>query len=266
MKDSSDLNCNHNKEYENKNMKQQKFLLISCAVLARECYSCASISRNIIDIKILEQGLHDVGEVKMAASLQNAINMVEADKYDAILLAYGLCNNGIRNLHAELPLVIPRAHDCITLLMGSKTAYKNYFNEYPGTFFQSIGWSERSKDNLSNPDSTTRQMGLATYEEYVQIYGEENAKYLMEELGDGLKNYTRLTFIDTGMKVPKQKKRELKEWARSENWEYDEYQGNTRLLLMLMNGDWDESEFLVVFPGNTISPTYDDGIIQSIDK
>ncbi len=101
-------------------MKQQKFLLISCAVLARECYYCASVSKNIIDLKILEQGLHDVGEVKMAASLQDTINKVETDKYDAILLAYGLCNNGIRNLHAELPLVIPRAHDCITLAYGLK--------------------------------------------------------------------------------------------------------------------------------------------------
>jgi hypothetical protein len=252
------------RENESKRMRQQKFLLISCAVLARECYYCASISKNIIDLKILEQGLHDVGEAKMAASLQNTINSVEIDKYDAILLAYGLCNNGIRNLHAALPLVIPRAHDCITLLMGSKKAYQNYFNEHPGTFYQSNGWTERSKHNLSNPDSTTRQMGLGTYEEYVEIYGEENAKYLMAELGDGLRNYTRLTFIDTGVENSEQQREELKEWAREEKWEYDEYKGNTRLLLMLMNGEWDESEFLVVSPGNTISPTYDDGIIQSI--
>ena len=247
-------------------MRQQKFLLISCAVLARECYSCASLSRNIIDIRIIEQGLHDVGEAKMAASLQNTINSVEIDKYDAILLAYGLCNNGIRNLHAELQLVIPRAHDCITLLMGSKEAYQDYFNEHPGTFFQSVGWSERSKDNLSNPESTTRQMGFGTYEEYVKIYGEENAKYLMQELGNGLKNYTQLTFIDTGMENSNRLKGELKEWACNEKWEYDEYQGNTRLLLMLMNGEWEKSEFLVIEPGNTISPTYDDRIIQSISK
>jgi hypothetical protein len=247
-------------------MKQQKYLLISCAVLARECYYCASISKNIIDLKILEQGLHDVGEAKMAASLQNAIDTVETDKYDAILLAYGLCNNGIRNLHAKLPLVIPRAHDCITLLMGSKKEYQNYFNEHPGTFYQSNGWTERSKDNLSNPDSTTRQMGLGTYEEYVAIYGEENAEYLMQELGDGLKNYTRLTFIDTGLENSEEQREELKEWARKEEWEYDEYQGNTRLLLMLMNGEWEESEFLVVPPGNTINPTYDDGIIQTVNQ
>ncbi len=107
-------------------------------------------------------------------------------------------------------------------------------------------------------------MGLGTYEEYVEIYGEENAKYLMEELGDGLKNYTRLTFIDTGMENSEYQREELNEWARSEKWEYDEYKGNTRLLLMLMNGEWEESEFLVVEPGHTISPTYDDGIIQSV--
>jgi hypothetical protein len=245
-------------------MKQQKYMLISCAVLARECYYCASVSKNIIDLRILKQGLHDIGEKKMTSALQAEIDSVEVENYDAILLAYGLCNNGISNLHAEIPLVVPRAHDCITLLMGSKEEYQKYFNENPGTFFRSSGWIERSKDNMSNPESTTRQMGMGTYEEYVKTYGEENAKFLFETLGNHLKNYSRLTYIDTGMKNTEKQKEESKAWTEEENWEYSEYEGSMRLLSMLMNGDWNESEFLVINPGKTLRPSYDDGIIESV--
>ena len=95
-------------------------MLIACAVISRECYHCAAVSDNIIDIRILDKDLHDMGERKMSAILQDAIDAVDTEKYDAILLGYGLCNNGVRGLRSTLPLVIPRAHDCITLLLGSK--------------------------------------------------------------------------------------------------------------------------------------------------
>ena len=115
-------------------MKQHRYMMISCAVLSRECYHCASISKNSIDLKIIEQGLHDIGEERMSSSLQAEIDTVDTDKYDAILLAYGLCNNGVRTLHSSLPIVLPRAHDCITLLMGSSTAYMDYLTIIPEHF------------------------------------------------------------------------------------------------------------------------------------
>ena len=107
-------------------MDQHRYMMIACAVLARECYHCAAISKNLIDLTILKQGLHDIGEKKMSSALQREIDAVDIEKYEAILLAYGLCNNGIRNLRSDLPLVVPRAHDCITLLMGSKEDYLKF--------------------------------------------------------------------------------------------------------------------------------------------
>ena len=238
-------------------------MTIGCAVLARECYYCAAISKNIIDLRILEQGLHDVGEEKMSSSLQREIDAIDPEKYEAILLAYGLCNHGIRNLHAKIPLVVPRAHDCITLLMGSKEAYMTYFHDNPGCFFRSVGWAERAHDNLSNPESTTRQMGMGTYEEYVEKYGEENAKYLMETLGDHLRNYSRLTYIDTNLPLDEKYQKEAMDIAKEKAWTFSEVKGNTRLILDLMNGAWDNSDFLVVEPGKTIQTSYDEDIIKT---
>lgn len=244
-------------------MNDSRYMTIGCAVLARECYYCAAISKNIIDLRILEQGLHDVGEEKMSSSLQREIDAIDPEKYEAILLAYGLCNHGIRNLHAKIPLVVPRAHDCITLLMGSKEAYMTYFHDNPGCFFRSVGWAERADDNLSNPESTTRQMGMGTYEEYVEQYGEENAKYLMETLGDHLRNYSSLTYIDTDLPLDEKYQKEARDIAQEKAWAFSEVKGSTRLILDLMNGSWDNSDFLVVEPGKTIQTSYDDEIIKT---
>ncbi len=236
--------------------------MIACAVLARECYHCAAVSRNIVDVTIVEQGLHDIGEERMCSALQREIDSVAHENYEAILLVYGLCNNGVRNLRASIPIVLPRAHDCITLLMGSKSAYRDYFNAFPGTYFRSPGWSERGQSNLANPQSTTREMGMATYDEYVEKYGEGNAQYLMEILNDHLKNYTRLAYIDTGLPNMDDHKQAAKEWAEQQGWEYTLIDGKMALIKRLMDGDWGDEDFLVVPPGQTIEASADEDIVR----
>ena len=58
-------------------MKEVKnYILISCAVLARESYYCAAVSENIIDIIMVDQGLHDIGEEGMVAELQKYVDSV----------------------------------------------------------------------------------------------------------------------------------------------------------------------------------------------
>lgn len=245
-----------------KNYSPTRYKLLACAVLQRECYFCASQAKNIIDVQLLEQGLHDIGAQKMMPKLQALIDEVDTQKYDAILLGYGLCNNGIVGLKSKLPIVVPRGHDCITILMGSKEKYQHYFTDNPGTFFQSAGWMEQAKDNLSNPESTTRQMGLANYSEYVEQYGEEYAKYIMDSLGGGLKSYESFTYIDTGVGEQESYKAHARENSQQNNWNYKEVKGDTGLLLRLMNGDWNEKEFLVLQPGDTIESSYSPSVIQ----
>jgi len=245
-----------------KRFTQTRYKLITCAVLYRECYFCASKATNYIDVQLVEQGLHDVGKEKMSTRLQAEIDKVEAEKYEAILLGYGLCNNGIVGLRSNLPLVFPRGHDCITILLGSKEKYQSYFDANPGTFFQSAGWIEQAKDNLSNPESTTRQMGMASYEEYVEQFGEEYAKYIMDSLGGGLNSYESFTYIDTKVGDQNKLKEHAKENAKENNWNYQELQGSKSLLQKMMNGDWDEEEFLVVQPGETIEASYGANVIQ----
>ncbi len=246
-----------------KKYTQTSYKLITCAVLYRESYLCASKATNFIDVQLVEQGLHDVGKEKMSTRLQAEIDKVDTEKYEAILLGYGLCNNGIVGLQSKLPLVIPRGHDCITILLGSKEKYQKYFDANSGTFFQSAGWIEQAKDNLSNPESTTRQMGMASYQEYVEQFGEEHAKYIMDSLGGGLNSYESFTYIDTNVGDQNKLKTHAKENAKENNWNYQELAGDNSLLLKMMNGDWNEEEFLVVQPGDTIEASYSSKVIKS---
>ena len=242
----------------------QRYIIITCGVLSRECYFCAAKSRNIIDIRILEQGLHDMGDSRMSERLQKEIEAVQTGEYDAILLGYGLCNNGVGGIHSALPMVVPRAHDCITLLFGSKEKYQAYFNENPGTLYRSVGWIERGRSHKSNPDSVTTRMGLnLTYEEYVEKYGEENARYLMEVLGDEFKHYSRLAYIETGIADFPRHREAVRKDAANRGWQYEELEGSVGLIQRMMDGEWRPDDFLILKPGESVQPSYDQRIIAS---
>ena len=154
----------------------RKFKLIICDIMLREACFCIARSKNIIDPVFMGKGLHNLTDGKMRWNLQTEIDKVDPQNYDAILLGYGLCNNGTRDLHASIPLVIPKAHDCISLLLGSKEKYRAYFDKNPGTYYFSPGWIERNTANYEGEQSIPQQLGLSTYEEYVAKYGEEDAK------------------------------------------------------------------------------------------
>ena len=241
---------------------QKRFLVISCEILFREVCFCVSKSKNIIDVAFQNKGLHDIGEKEMSKILQNVINQTDCDKYSAILLCYGLCNNGIRDLHAPIPMVAPRAHDCITLLIGSKEKYTEYFTKNPGTFFHSSGWLERDTNPNETKGSVTQQLGMdKSYEEYADEFGEENAEYLMNMLGNWFINYKKVAFINNSIGDIENNRKKSKNFAENNNWDYEEIKGNVSLIERLIDGEWNESDFLIIPPNHKIEPSNDSNII-----
>lgn len=243
---------------------KKRYKLISCEIMYREVCLCVAKSPNIIDVTFMPKGLHDIGESKMREKLQHEIDKTDTNKYSAILLCYGLCNNGVRNLCAKIPIVIPRAHDCITLLLGSKKRYKEYFDDNPGTFFKSSGWIERDANPSDTDESVINQLGIdKSYDEYIELYGEENADYLAEILGNWTANYQKVAYIDTGTGKIDLDKMISKKFADDQKWRYEELQGDIRLIAQLIDGEWDPEDFLVVPPDKKIEPSHDDSIITS---
>ena len=69
------------------------YCYIGCHVLWREVFHLASLSENRFDIKLQEWGLHCRPD-DLRSTLQAAIDAAGAG-YDAILIGYGLCSNGV---------------------------------------------------------------------------------------------------------------------------------------------------------------------------
>ena len=105
-------------------MKRLK--VIACEVAFRELCLCASQSSSVVDFVFMPRKLHVVGAKEMQMALQSEIDKVDVEKYHAILLGYGLCGNGVVGLQSQLPLVIPKANDCISLFLGCRKRYADF--------------------------------------------------------------------------------------------------------------------------------------------
>ena len=245
-----------------------RLIILACEIMYREISYCVAKSKNIVDVRFLQKGLHDIGQEEMSKTLQAEINQIPKDNYEAILLGYALCSNGIKGLTTEEnTLVVPRAHDCITLLLGSKEKYSNYMAQHPGTYFRSTGWIERNMPEIGGdgkPKSIMTQLGFGrTFEEYVEKYGEDNARYIMETLKSWQRNYDTITYIDMGIGNFDGHEQNAKEEAQEKGWNFIKLQGDIGLLQRLVDGEWNPDEFLVVQPGQRIKPIYIDNIIRA---
>jgi len=248
------------------------FKLIACEVFYRETCLCVATSPHRVDIEFTEKNAHERSD-GLRAQVQARIDAAESGSvaYDTILLGYGLCGNGVLGVGAaRTRLVMPRAHDCCTIFLGSRLAFKEHFADNPSLPFSSVGYMERGSSWIHDA-STIQVPGLnKTYAEYVALYGEENARYVMETLtasqgqalGDARDD--RVVFVD----VPELSHLGFAEKAQAEargaGKRFVRLPGDMRLIRLLVNGEWSEDEFLVLEPGQKIGGVYDwDRIVRA---
>lgn len=170
-----------------------RMAIIACAVLEDEVRHFAEPLGHITHIEILPQGLHNEPN-RLRIELQAAIDKVEGNfpEVTSIALIYGLCSRGIEGVRPSRCRVgLPRAHDCITLLLGSRERYGDYVARHPGTYWYSPGWNR-----CHTPPGPERHEKL--YREYCDKYGEDNASFLMEQEQSWFKKYNRAAYVHLG--------------------------------------------------------------------
>ena len=152
--------------------------IFACRTLEDEINA---VSNGSTACEFSEYGLHNTPD-KLHQELQKKIR--RSSEHDVILLGYGLCSKGTAGLSSNRhTLVVPRVHDYISLLLGSREYYQQEFFKCPGTYYlSSTGWIRQKGDPLSS------------YERYCAKYGEKKARMFMEI---EYVNYKRVAFIQT---------------------------------------------------------------------
>lgn len=242
--------------------KPLRLKCLACEVLARPVYLCAAHSPHIVDVELFQYGLHRHPPT-LRAKLQTHIDSAAENGFDAIVMAYGLCGQATAGLTARhVPLVLPRAHDCITLFLGGRGRYQQQFKENPGTYWY-------VQDYIERDDGSGSAMSLgsggetdidAVYEEYVEKYGQDNADYLMEVMGAWQQHYSRAAYIDMGVGNGAAIEQKAQADAAKRSWVFERVAGDMFLIRRLLAGDWD-SDFLILQPDQELAMTYDEEVI-----
>jgi hypothetical protein len=239
--------------------------IIACEALTREVRLVSANSPHIIDIEHLAFGLHNTPD-ELRRTIQSKIDDCEGRRYDYIVLGYGLCSRGTAEVAARsTPIIVPRAHDCITLFLGSRARYDKEFAVNPGTYYYSPGWIERKEGDVRQGfiDDVQARSYEEKYQEYIEKYGEDNARYLIEQEQQWHQHYTRAAFINMGIGDIERYREFTREISESRGWKYAEIDGDLSLIEKLADGDWNEDEFLLVEPGKKVIESFDEKILKT---
>jgi len=233
---------------------------ISCDVFLREvCYYVAR-SPCTIDLEFTELGAHDRSDA-LRRIIQAKIDAAAdaAVRYDAILLCYGLCGNARAGVTARtIPLALPRAHDCCTVLLGSPSAFLRHFGDNPSRPFSSPGYLERCATHMREEDVVTMEGKSYTYNQLVGLYGEENARYLFDQMkGASARLDNTMAYIEMPAFRRRGYRENVERTARKQSGKLSVLKGNGRLIRCLVNGRWPAKDFCVAAPGERIEAVYD---------
>ena len=232
--------------------------LLCCDVFLR--YACGIIAKspNIVDVEFVPMLAHNEPE-RLRKELQERINAgVRVRNYDKLLLGYGLCGNTTAGLTCEIPVIIPRVHDCCAMFLGSRERFAEEFGDALSMRWSSNGYYERGHgdDNYNKHGFNAAYKTMPDYLQMIEQYGEENAEYIWEtmhpkietkeaayikidgyEFNDSLENFRKsVAESGTGLRL---------------------INGATSFLEELINGPWDAERFLHVPAGKKITAVYD---------
>lgn len=234
-----------------------RFALLACAVFEREIEMLAASSRHIVETRYYEIALHDRPDT-LREKLQGEIRSLDArDDIDAIVLAYGLCGRGTAGLQAgRYPFVIPRAHDCITVFLGSKEKYASLQRGCATCYYYTPGWNRARR--VPGPDRIA-----AMRKEYSDRFDEDDVDFLIESEQAAWAMHDTATYIDLGTADAETEADYARECANSLGWKFERIHGDPSLLRDLLDGRWDDERFQIIRPGEVLGHSPDERVLRA---
>ena len=234
---------------------------ICCDVFTRIACELVSKSPHIVDLDFVPMLAHDEPK-KLNAQIKEKIDLSineSGRKYDAVILGFGLCGNSVIGLSCPVPMIIPRAHDCCTIQMGSKENFIAAFGDILSARWSSTGYFERCH-GLNHGYLGTEQLATyktsAEYMGYIEKYGEDNADYIWETMHPEIETDEAVYIKIEGFEYSDSFENYKSEIEKSDK-KLKVVDGDISMLESLVCGDWDDERFLVVPPGKKIVGVYD---------
>jgi len=209
-------------------------------------------------VEVLEMNLHETPVRLKDALGKKIIEVEERHQPDMVALVYGLCGCGLIGVQArKCPVVVARAHDCVTLFLGSKERYLQKQKNHPETYWYTPGWNKTER--APSPEKFARLK-----KEFTEKFDEEEADYLIEQERYGLHTYNTAAYVDLGIGEVAEHEAYAKKSAEWMGWKFERETGNRSLLLDLLTGPWDDERFLVVPPGHEIQHSADAKVMKAV--
>jgi hypothetical protein len=213
--------------------------LIACEMVYREVCWGAAHAKHPMDLEFLPQTYHDAPTFGRE-HLQARIDGV--GRVDAVLVGYGLCHGLLVGLRASyVPLVIPRAGDCLSLCLGSQARREALVQNHPQACFYTAGWLENRGCGCT-ADATD----------------DEGARSREEE-GPG----ARQVWIDFPFTRHLDYEQRVQPLCPGRAGTYKTVLGDLGWLQRWLDGEWEETEFLIVQPGERVYATGDNRLIAA---
>lgn len=211
-----------------------KIKLIGCDSTKNEVSSLGI--PDSMDCEFLDFNYHGKPDL-LHIRLQEIIN--QSQNFDLIIMTYSRCSNVVVGLISpRVPLLLPKTHDCISLLLGSNERQLKLLKENPGVYYFSRGWLDYGRTPY------------AEYLEYVDRFGQKKAADLIRMLYG---SYNKAVLIITlGTQDIEKYREKVRLIADFFNWDVGEIEGDLQLLTTVLKGSA-EQDTVYVEPGQVIT-------------
>jgi hypothetical protein len=234
-----------------------RLALLMCSVFEAEVALLVTGAKHIAEQIKFDIGLHDRPE-SMRVTLQAAVDELDRrDDIDAIVLVYGLCGRGTAGLRTgRHKLVVARAHDCMTLFLGSKERYAEKQAACPNCYFYTPGWNRARR--VPGPERL-----VALREELAKKFDEEEVDYLVETERALWAAHGHAVYLELGTADAATEAEYAQRCAAGLGWSFEHISGDPTLLRDLLWGRWDETRYQTIEPDQSLLHSVTENIFKS---
>jgi hypothetical protein len=153
-------------------------------------------------------------------------------------------------------LVIPRAHDCLTVFMGSKEAYAEHQRRCPACYYYTPGWNRGRR--VPGPERlAAMRAGLAAR------FEPEEVEFLVETERGQWALHDTATYLELGTDDAATEAEYARKCADWLGWKFEHLRGDPALLKDLLWGNWDAERFQIIEPGMQLGHAPDESILRA---